>query len=227
MTASAETGDAFSLDGYRALLDGLRARGYAPRSFARAPLRDRGKHLTTIAAALLHTRSELYNPMTNAGMKALDRLSALGHEIGLHFDASLYADDDAALDSGAERECQALEAATQRHGGMISFYRPSQRLSGPPELLGGRPHAYQPRFFSEMGYCSDSRGGWHHGHPFDHAAVAEGRALQLLPHPIWWVGDGTPQDRLRAFHRARSRQLDLELAAQCDVHTPIRTDHDG
>ena len=59
---------------------------------------------------------------------------------------------------------------------MVSFHRPAPELLGHAAPLGGRAHAYQPRFFSDMGYCSDSRGRWGHGHPLEHPAVAEGRA---------------------------------------------------
>ncbi|MBT3172708.1 MAG: hypothetical protein HN333_14900, partial [Rhodospirillaceae bacterium] len=70
---------------------------------------------------------------------------------------------------------------------MISFHRPAPALQGREGRIAGRMHAYEPRFFREIGYCSDSRGAWRHGHPLDHAAVVKGKALQLLIHPLWWI----------------------------------------
>jgi hypothetical protein len=57
--------------------------------------------------------------------------------------------------------------------------------------LPGFVSAYDKRVFSDIGFVSDSRGGWYHGHPLDHPAVKARRALQLLTHPIWWTSEGS------------------------------------
>jgi hypothetical protein len=70
-----------------------------------------------------------------------------------------------------------------------------------------------------MGYCSDSRGGWYHGHPLDHPSVAQGRALQLLTHPVWWtLPAGEATAKLKRFLLERYQLLDEELASQCQIH---------
>ena len=66
-------------------------------------------------------------------------------------------------------------------------------ISCPSSSLADRRNTYESKFFKEIGYCSDSRGGWHHGSPLDHAALGEGRALQLLTHAIWWTGEDPPR----------------------------------
>jgi hypothetical protein len=75
-----------------------------------------------------------------------------------------------------------------------------------------------------MGYCSDSRGGWHHGEPLVHEAVAAGRALQLLTHPIWWDADAeeNPVSRLDRFMAARYDHLEDELARNCRPYAEAR-----
>lgn len=46
-----------------------------------------------------------------------------------------------------------------------------------------------------------------------------GKALQLLTHPIWWIGEASrPTQRLHRFLDRRLGLLDTELAAQCDIH---------
>lgn len=235
----------FSPEGYAALLTAFRARGYAARGYHDA--RPEARHLVlrhdldmSIAAALpiaaaesaaglratyfVLLRTEMYNPFSVEARHMLDDIRGLGHEIGLHLDAALYADDAAALDRAAAAECDILERILDAPVRVISFHRPAPALLGYPETLAGRAHAYQPRFFSEMGYCSDSRGAWHHGHPLDHEAVAAGRALQVLTHPLWWVApaDRAPRERLRDFLSARTDHLNRELAAHCDVHRPRR-----
>ena len=77
----------------------------------------------------------------------------------------------------------------------------------------------QPRFFSEMGYCSDSRGLWRYGHPLNHEAVEKRRSLQLLTHPIWWVSDfRSVQEKLLGFLRKHFFKTDTILADECEPH---------
>lgn len=231
----------FTRTGYAELLTGLTGQGYESTSFAKAD--PAARHLIlrhdvdmSIDAALVVAqaearlgvrahyfvllRTEMYNPWSEAGRAGLNRLRELGHEVGLHFDASLYPDHDAALDAAVAEECAALETIIGAPVTTVSFHRPVRRLQGYPGTVGGRIHAYQPRFFHEMGYCSDSRGAWRHGHPLDHPAVAEGRALQLLTHPIWWARESPldPVAALDAFRTERDRVLARALAANCDPY---------
>jgi hypothetical protein len=166
-------------------------------------------------------RTEMYNLFSAQAGRVLRELAALGHEIGLHFDASLH--DPADLDHAAAAECAALELATSAAVRTISFHRPAQMLLGYPDRLAGRLHAYQPRFYSEMGYCSDSQGAWRHGHPLLHSAVRKKQALQLLTHPIWWNGTDseTPIARLDRFAASRDNVLRKELAANCKPYQAV------
>lgn len=231
----------FTRAGYGALLDRFRELGYAAVSYAAAD--PTAHHLIlrhdidmSIQAALplaeveaergmqahyfVLLRTEMYNPWSAAGRRDLLRLAAFGHEVGLHFDASLYPDDDAAVDAAVAHECATLEALLDGKVALVSFHRPVRHLQGREGMVGGRRHAYEPRFFSEMGYCSDSRGGWHHGHPLDHPAVKSGHALQLLTHPIWWSGEAEDSVvvTLDRFRRERDLLLADELAANCSAY---------
>lgn len=238
---TAQDGD-FSVEGYAALLTALLAEGYDGRDFARAepasrhlilrhdldmsiaaalPIAEAERNLGLTATYFVLMRTEMYNPFSRAARQGLDRLAALGHEIGLHFDAAAY--DGAAADDEVAAECALLEDLTGRPVETVSFHRPAPALLGREGRVGGRRHAYEPRFFREMGYCSDSRGGWHHGHPLDHPAVKEGRALQLLTHPIWWSGrPASPTERLDRFLAERLDILDRSLAENCETHLPGR-----
>lgn len=236
----------FTLAGYQALIASFRARGYVARGYEEAD--PTASHLIvrhdldmSIEAALpvaaieseaewqahyfVLMRSIAYNPAAPDTLAGLRHIVRLGHALGLHFDASLYPDDDEALEAGAARECAALEALIEQPVTLISFHRPAKRLQGYPGRLAGRIHAYQPRFFTKMGYCSDSRGRWDYGHPLDHDAVAAGRALQLLTHPIWWWREQreTVQDRLDNFCYTRLRRDREELARNCEPYDPSHT----
>ena len=232
----------FTLDSYEALIRDLLDRGYEPVDFESAD--PAAEHLIlrhdidmsieaaqrlaaveadigVVATYFVLLRTELYNPWSDHGRRQLDVIAEQGHEIGLHLDASLYPDNWAALEAAAEEECSVLEALVGKPVRTISFHRPATTLLGRVGTLAGRRHAYEPRYFSEMGYCSDSLGAWQHGAPLDHPAITAGTALQLLTHPIWWVGEAaSPQKRLRQFLSTREGKLDRALAENCAVHQP-------
>ena len=231
----------FTLAGYRSLMDAFLERGYQAQRFAVAdpdnkslvlrhdldmsmqaalPIAEIENDMGLTATYFVMVRSEMYNPLSPRCLSALETLTKLDHEIGIHLDASLYTDIDA-LDEAAERECAALEAVTGRPMAILSFHRPAKELQGLERCIAGRRHTYQPHFFNDMGYCSDSRGGWYRGHPLDHPALVEGRALQLLTHPIWWhaaPGDSV-REKLDRFVLGRFDLLRAELARNCDSYT--------
>jgi hypothetical protein len=234
----------FSLDKYRELVVDFLDRGYRVVGFDDADPAQRhlilrhdvdmsiqaAAEVAAIEAVLgvsasyfVLLRSEMYNPWAPANAADLARIADMGHAIGLHFDASLYGELED-LEPAAEAECAALEAMLGRPVAVVSFHRASPPLRGRAGRVAGRRHAYEPVFFQEMGYCSDSRGGWNHGDPLSHEAVAAGRALQLLIHPIWWVaGDGGgPVRTLDGFRRTRDQILAAELARNCEPYRNAR-----
>ncbi|WP_343564173.1 hypothetical protein [Kiloniella sp. b19] len=165
--------------------------------------------------------SSLYNAFTAENVALLKQIGNLGHNVDLHFDASIYPGDSDTLDQEARKECARLEGLTGRTVNSISFHRPAQEFLNNPHKLADRIHSYQPRYFSEMGYCSDSRGEWRHGHPLDHEALKQGTALQLLTHPIWWVFEGSsPQEKLNRLVAGRHAEYKEQLALNCLSYTP-------
>ena len=231
----------FTVAGYKALLEEFLKRGYQVKRFADSepdrkhlvlrhdldmsvqaalPIARVERELNVVATYFVLMRSEMYNPLSLRSLRTLGDLAKLGHETGVHLDASLYGDDIAALDQVAARECIALETLTGQPVKILSFHRPAPSVQGLDRTIAGRHHTYEPKYFHEMGYCSDSRGGWHHGHPLEHLAVTEGRALQLLTHPIWWnAGPGeSAREKLDRFATDRFDLLRAELARNCEVY---------
>ncbi|MBM3527025.1 MAG: hypothetical protein FJX62_02945 [Alphaproteobacteria bacterium] len=230
----------FSPAGYTALLGAMRDLGYEARNFedadpaqrhlilrhdvdfsleaaaSMAELECRLGHASTYFVLL---RTEFYNVFSNAGLAALRKIADFGHSIGLHFDGSLYPSTSDVVDAAVDREAKLLGVALGRVVTLMSFHRPAADRIGEGERIGGLLNAYGPRFVREMGYCSDSRGAWHRGLPTEHAAVREGRALQLLTHPFWWQSPAQPpEERLRRFVEERRDFVDQELERQCIVH---------
>lgn len=198
---------AFRADEYEAVLSALLAQGYVDVSLAEMEpdkrhmflrhdidlcperalaLAGREAALGVSATYYFLVSTSLYSIASAETRRILSQITDLGHEIGLHFDAEQYADQSDELDVFAECECQLLELCSDRAVRSISFHRPAPAFLNRPALIAGRRHCYEPAFFSEIGYISDSNGSWSHGHPLDHPAVAAGAAIQLLTHPIWW-----------------------------------------
>lgn len=180
---------------------------------------DEGIHATYFVML----RTEFYNVFSKTAETALARIRASGHDIGLHFDAALYQGDGQELIQAARAECRVLGQAVQSEINVLSFHRPHPDLLGSDIEFDGIINAYHRRYFEDIGYCSDSRGAWHYGQPLDHAAVAAGGALQLLTHPIWWMGreGADAQETVARFLAGRQAELAQEASIHCAAYRPI------
>jgi hypothetical protein len=144
--------------------------------------------------------ADFYNLASAEGRAALKHLRANGQNVGLHFDASAYGSEDD-LDRAVDREAAILASLLESPPAAVSFHRPAPALLGRTGDIAGLPSAYDPKYFREMEYCSDSRGAFHHGEPFDREAFQRRKPFQLLLHPIWWMRheDTPPAAALEEF----------------------------
>lgn len=119
------------------------------------------------------------------------RTLELGHWLGLHFDATGIADDDVVV----ERVVSAAAALERRFGTeltAVSFHMPTRRPVTQIELPAPLVNTYGPRFFTEIGYASDSNQHWR-GTDFEQMLRSgEHERIQLLIHPMWWRADYMP-----------------------------------
>lgn len=231
----------FTLDGYASLLQALLAEGYQVRDFADMNPGDRHlilRHdvdmslefalrmaareaeIGVCSTYFVLLRSELYNPFSAANLTRMGEILAQGHRIGLHFDASLYSDSDD-FEQAVDTECRLLEGYLDRPVRVVSFHRPLSGHLGKAGRLAGRLHTYAPEFFGQIGYCSDSKGGWHNGAPLDNPSVQKGRAIHLLTHPIWWMEDlgASARDKLAGLVARQDQLYRKELAKNCVVYS--------
>lgn len=225
----------FTLHGYAKILDEFSERGYSSRTFHDVkpnsahlvlrhdidycinyaiPLAELEAKMGMCASYYVLLGGEFYNPASKAAKHTLRHLSELGHEVGLHFDASLYNQDLDSLNKACERECEELEFLLGMAVESVSFHRPAEALLGMDLPIGGRIHTYQRRFFSEIGYCADSQGRFRYGHPLKHEKVSRKEALQLVTHPVWWFADYAedPVSRIKSFLKGRAKILSDEMA---------------
>lgn len=235
MTTAGDLARTFSLEGYRALLEVLRAAGYRDATFLEPDppqghpalvLRHDldvdpvlGVALAEIEADLglrstffALVTSPLYNPAAPSARAALQRIVELGHEVGLHFDASPHAtleERDLALTD----EVEVLGRIVGRPIRTASFHRPGVAAETPE--LPGLVSAYEPRFVEGLAYLADSGGSFRFSHPLDSEAFAQRRGIQLLTHPIWWTESplGSVAERVDAWSARQQHRLRNTLAA--------------
>ena len=112
------------------------------------------------ATYFLTLHSDLYNVLEPAVLVRAREIAALGHWIGLHFDAGFYA--DGALDERAAWEGRVLAEALEAPVQAVSLHNPS--VSGTEafdaEELGGMVHAGARSIRDRYAYVSDSNGYW-------------------------------------------------------------------
>lgn len=161
--------------------------------------------------------SEFYNIISPVNKKILRDILAMGHNVGLHFDASIYSNKLHAIDKAAHEECSVLEDILSCEVDVISFHRPSKIFLGLDEPIGGRIHTYMPKFYSDLAYFSDSGGLFRFGHPLDSKMFKKRCSMQVLTHPIWW-SDVIISDRLDLIDSMLSNRnnfLKMEAARNC------------
>jgi len=142
--------------------------------------------------------SPFYNVLTLENMNSLRKIKAFGHEIGLHYDSSLFEDlNQDQMNQRMRVMIQTLETILDMRITSISQHKPAtSRLR--PQFAKYRD-AYSPEYTKEIGYLSDSR---------MHFAVNDVLGFfrqhsrsQLLIHPIWW--NKKPLNRETIFNNFR------------------------
>jgi hypothetical protein len=199
---------AFSLEHYRELLHAVREGGYRFAFFEREPqpgeillrhdvdlsldaaldLAEIEHELGVGATYFLMTRSEFYNLEAASGTRALDRLRALGHRVGLHA-VWPHVDED------------------ERFERVLAWHNPEPEYMREP--VDGYVNVMQPPWADV--YRSDSNQHWRQGCPHDDLRAHAFERLQLLVHPEIWVYEGATmrETMLTMLDADRSRRLAL------------------
>lgn len=128
--------------------------------------------------------SPLYNLLEERSLSLLQEITSLGHWLGLHMDLAI---TPFLKEKNVEQLAEKLFATFGQLiplTRVVSFHRPN------PEVLDKRfpsfISTYEPRFFSQIKYYSDSRRMWREGDPCKLLSEGQFDQLQLLIHPIWW-----------------------------------------
>ena len=157
-------------------------------------------------------RSAAYNIFEKTNFDKIKHIINLGHTVSIHFDPTLYND----IETGLSFERDIFESAFDLKIEIISIHRPSEYFLGNPDLICGIPHTYNPIFFEQVKYYSDSQGIFRYGDPLHSEAFKKKDTIQLLIHPIWWMDDFcTPLDKLQSYLNDRIGRFESFMGENC------------
>jgi hypothetical protein len=154
----------------------------------------------------LHLHADLYNVLEPAVHARAREIAALGHWIGLHFDAGFPA--GGTLDERAAREARLLAESLEVPVRAVSLHNPS--VSGTDDLdverLGGLLHAGARSLRDRYAYVSDANGYWRHHRLPDLLGAGTHERLHVLTHPEMWQAEAmSPRERIMRCIEGRSR----------------------
>lgn len=149
-----------------------------------------------------------YNPHLPLLADVIRRLALMGHEIGLHYDADLYA--EASLEQNLElldRHVRILQEICGVPVRSIARHNPSLAGQGDPFQESQKYYnAYEARLFRDTVYISDSCGAWRADGLRSCWREPRPQRVYLLTHPEQW-GETTDADRMGHFAIMRARVM--------------------
>lgn len=157
--------------------------------------------------------SRMYNLLDPQDFRHVAAIRAMGHEVSLHFDASVHPD----IEIGLRREVDVFKALFQQDVRLISFHRPDMSwIARHDREILGIENTYQTKYFRSIRYMSDSTGAWRYGHPCESEDFRAGKNMQLLIHPIWWTFTGEDSVvKLDAYFASQVSDFREEIARNC------------
>lgn len=200
-------------------------------SIERAHRIARIEHEHGVTATYMIVISLPYYNVFDVGVRRMAKdIAAMGHSIGLHFNASAYGDKQWSLpdlEAAMAKERTLLGQLLEVPVDSVSFHDPmSGNLSEFEQTtLAGMVNAYSAELKAAYRYCSDSNGYWRHAPISSILTAAEHDRLQVLTHPEWWTEQAMPPrnrieqailDRARGTmefydgHLARSNRENLD-----------------
>lgn len=171
------------------------------------------------ATYFLNLRSDFYNCMEYTQLKTIDEILSLGHQVGLHFDATENeVTSEEKLENKLILEANIFRSILGVEVKVFSFHNPqAEHLYFDKHMYAGLINTYSRVYRDDYEYCSDSNGYWRHERLYDKLSKAQKKPLQVLTHPGWWLDQKLPprQRILRAAYGRASctmRNYDKNLA---------------
>lgn len=145
--------------------------------------------------------SPFYNVLDPEQLKLIRRIIQLEHDIGLHFDPTAYPDSTDLIKEKITMERDLLSTVIGRKISAFSFHRPTANMLMQDCKIDGLINSYDPVFFGDFKYVSDSNHHWREGCVCNH--ISKHPKLHVLTHPVWWSLDhhSSPIEKLHQFQK--------------------------
>lgn len=136
------------------------------------------------------TTSDTYNVLSFKNKKYIKEIEEMGHEIGLHFDPSVYGNlaENGELSKKVNKEARPLEFIINKKIKSISLHNPSIHNSYP--LFKGYVNAYDPKIFQDSRYISDSSMDFRGKDIYKFIDNIGDKPMQILLHPFHYSKEG-------------------------------------
>jgi len=130
--------------------------------------------------------SELYNALSRSVLDTIGAIAEMGHEIGLHFDESIYPlSGGHDLIAAAEKEAEIFRMATGLEISAVSMHMPSENTLQRNDTFPTMRNAYGHEYIREYKYLSDSNRHWRED-VLSHIQSGDYSKLHILTHPVWY-----------------------------------------
>ena len=131
-------------------------------------------------------KTDFYNPASKRVNDRLQAIKDMGHEIGLHFDETVYQGCSAeVLPEKIRKEADILSDICGFPIRSFSMHRPNQVTLEKSLEVPGLVNSYGQKFFHEFKYLSDSRRNWREP-VLDIIKSNEHSRLHILTHAFWY-----------------------------------------
>lgn len=137
--------------------------------------------------------SDFYNIHSKKSQFILQEIVEMGHDIGLHFDESVYdADWEQKLMLDAiYKERQILSAVVNKAIGCVSMHTPSKAVIEQDIKIEDLINAYAKKYMKDYKYISDSKMHYRED-VLDVITHNKYKKLHILTHPIWYRKEEQP-----------------------------------
>jgi len=170
--------------------------------------------------------SNLYNAFEKNNTKYLRNIISYGHEIGLHFDETIYFNNATPSNYHEKiieyiiKEKNILEQIIESPISSVSMHNPSKYILDLNLEIPGIVNSYSNLFFKEFKYLSDS---WHNWRENAEGVISSKKfeKLHLLTHPIWYTdSQNSMRSKLFDFVSTRNQKVYDEIDKTTKHCTP-------
>jgi len=173
------------------------------------------------ATYFIMLRNIFYNTFSKSGMESINKIIENGHNIGLHFDCSVYPKEFTIENykMSCKKELQIFENWFDIYINVVSYHRPNNFIFDNNGNISGKYYNTNEHYFTTISkYYSDSRGKWKYGYPLDGEQFKQKKPLHITIHPIWWnEKHTTPYNSLLKFIEEDDYNFKTSLSKNCEV----------